>query len=69
MKITIKIQGMMCPHCEGRVRDVLYALECVELAEVSHKDDVAIVTPKGDCPHDLLRKTVEDAGYKVISIE
>ena len=69
MKITIKIQGMMCPHCEGRVRDVLSALECVELAEVSHKDDIAIVTPKGDCPHDLLRKTVEDAGYKVISIE
>ena len=69
MKITIKIEGMMCPHCEGRVRDVLSALDCVELAEVSHKDDVAIVTPKGDCPHELLRKTVTDAGYKVISIE
>jgi Cu2+-exporting ATPase len=36
MKITMKIQGMMCPHCEGRVRDVLSALDCVELAEVSH---------------------------------
>lgn len=69
MKITMKIQGMMCPHCEGRVRDVLSALDCVELAEVSHERDEAIVTPKGDCPHDLLRKTVEDAGYKVISIE
>ncbi len=69
MKITMKIQGMMCPHCEGRVRDVLSALPCVELAEVSHKDDVAIITPKGDCPHELLKKTVEDAGYKVVSIE
>lgn len=69
MKITMKIQGMMCPHCEGRVRDVLSALPCVELAEVSHKDDVAIITPKGECPHELLIKTVEDAGYKVLSVE
>ncbi len=69
MKITMKIQGMMCPHCEGRVRDVLSALDCVELAEVSHERDEAIITPKGDCPHDLLIKTVEDAGYKVISVE
>lgn len=69
MKITMKIQGMMCPHCEGRVRDVLSALDCVELAEVSHERDEAIITPKGDCPKELLIKTVEDAGYKVISVE
>ena len=69
MKITMKIQGMMCPHCEGRVRDVLSALDCVELAEVSHERDEAIITPKGECPHELLKKTVEDAGYKVISVE
>ena len=69
MKITMKIQGMMCPHCEGRVRDVLSALDCVELAEVSHERDEAIITPKGDCPRELLIKTVEDAGYKVISVE
>ena len=69
MKITMKIQGMMCPHCEGRVRDMLSALDCVELAEVSHERDEAIITPKGDCPHELLIKTVEDAGYKVISVE
>ena len=69
MKITMKIQGMMCPHCEGRVRDVLSALDCVELAEVSHERDEAIITPKGECPHELLVKTVEDAGYKVISVQ
>ena len=69
MKITMKIQGMMCPHCEGRVRDALSALDCVELAEVSHERDEAIITPKGDCPHDFLKKTVEDAGYKVLSVE
>ncbi len=69
MKITMKIQGMMCPHCEGRVRDALSALDCVELAEVSHERDEAIITPKGSCPRELLIKTVEDAGYKVISVE
>ena len=69
MKITMKIQGMMCPHCEGRVRDVLSALDCVDLAEVSHERDEAIITPKGDCPHELLVKTVEGAGYKVISVD
>ena len=69
MKITMKIQGMMCPHCEGRVRDVLSALDCVELAEVSHERDEAIITTKGDCPHELLISTVEGAGYKVISVE
>ena len=68
MKITMKIQGMMCPHCEGRVRDVLSALDCVELAEVSHERDEAIITPKGECPHELLISTVEGAGYKVIEI-
>lgn len=69
MKITMKIQGMMCPHCEGRVRDALSALDCVESVEVSHRDDIAIIIPKGDCPAELLTKTVEDAGYKVLSIE
>ena len=69
MKITMKIQGMMCPHCEGRVRDVLSALDCVELAEVSHERDEAIITPKGECPHELLISTVEGAGYKVVSVE
>ena len=69
MKITMKIQGMMCPHCEGRVRDTLNALDCVESAEVSHERDEAIVTPKGECPKETLIAAVEGAGYKVISVE
>jgi Cu2+-exporting ATPase len=69
MKITMKIEGMMCPHCEARVRDVLSNLDCVELAEVSHKDGTAVITPKGECSAELLTKTVTDAGYKVISVE
>ncbi len=69
MKITMKINGMMCPHCEARVRDLLSALECVELAEVSHKDGTAIITPKGECDKALLTSTVEAAGYAVLSVE
>ena len=69
MKITMKIQGMMCPHCEGRVRDTLNALDCVESCEVSHERDEAIVTPKGDCPKETLVSAVEGAGYKVLSVE
>ena len=69
MKITMKIHGMMCPHCEARVRDTLSALECVESAEVSHERDEAIVTPKGECNKEILVAAVEGAGYKVVSVE
>ena len=69
MKITMKIQGMMCPHCEGRVRDTLNALDCVESCEVSHERDEAIVSPKGDCPKETLVSAVEGAGYRVLSVE
>ena len=69
MKITMKIQGMMCPHCEGRVRDTLNALDCVESCQVSHERDEAIVVPKADCTKEILVSAVEGAGYKVISVE
>ena len=69
MKKNIKIEGMMCPHCEGRVRDALSALPFVESADVSHEKDQAIVVTKGDAQTETLIKTVEDAGYKVLSVE
>ena len=69
MKITMKIEGMMCPHCEGRVRDTLNALDCVESCEVSHERDEAIVIPKADCKKETLVSAVEGAGYKVLSVE
>jgi Cu2+-exporting ATPase len=69
MKITMKIQGMMCPHCEGRVRDTLNALDCVESCQVSHERDEAIVIPKANCTKEILTAAVEGAGYKVISVE
>ena len=69
MKKTMKIQGMMCPHCEGRVRDTLNALGEVEHAEVSHENDSAVVYLAVECADDVLISAVEGAGYKVISVE
>lgn len=69
MTKTMKIEGMMCPHCSGRVKKSLEALEAVELAEVSHESGIAVVTLESDVGNDVLKKTVEDAGYDVISIE
>ena len=63
------IEGMMCGHCSARVKKVLEALEQVEEAVVSHEDGTAIVTLSGEVADDVLRKTVEDQDYKVISVE
>ena len=67
MKKTLKIEGMMCPHCEATVRKALEELSQVESAEVSHEKGLAIVTLSADVSDELLRKTVEDKGYKVLS--
>ena len=69
MKKTLKIDGMMCPHCSGRVKKVLEALEAVELAEVSHESGLAIVTLCGAVSDEILKKTVEDQGYTVLAID
>jgi len=69
MKKTMKIEGMMCPHCSGRVKKCLEALEQVESAEVSHESGTAVVTLKAELADDVLKKTVEDAGYDVLGIE
>ncbi len=69
MKKTLKIEGMMCPHCSGRVKKVLEALEAVELAEVSHETGIAVVTLCGEIENDELKDVVEVQGYKVISIK
>ena len=63
------IEGMMCGHCSGRVKKVLEALPQVEEAVVSHEDGTAIVTLTEEIADDVLRKTVEDQDYKVISVE
>ncbi len=68
MKKTMKIEGMMCSHCEGRVKQSLEGLAQVAEAEVSHEKGTAVVTLTADVSNDVLKKTVEDQGYKVISI-
>ena len=67
MKRTIRIEGMMCGHCSGRVKKALEAVAGVETAEVSH--ETAEVTLRGDVSDEALAKAVTDAGYKVAGIE
>ncbi len=69
MKNTIKIEGMMCPHCEARVKSILEEMSEVESAIVSHKDGTAIVTLKEEINDEILKNVVENAGYKVLSID
>ena len=66
MKKTLKVEGMMCPHCEARVKKCLEALEGVAAADVSHVSGTATVTLSKDIADDILKKTVEDQGYKVL---
>ena len=69
MKKTMKIEGMMCVHCEARVKKALEALAAVESAEVSHEAGTAVVTLKEDTPDETLKKAVEDQDYKVLEIQ
>ena len=67
MKKTMKIEGMMCGHCTGRVEKALNALDGVQ-AEVSLEDKAAYLTIDGDVSDDTLKKAVEDEGYQVVGI-
>ena len=66
MEITLKIEGMMCPHCEANVKKTLEEFAEVREAKVSHKDGTAIVTLDADLGVATLKKAVEDKGYKVV---
>ena len=65
MTKTLNIEGMMCPHCEARVKKCLEAIDGVSSADVSYQEDRATVTLSKDVSDDVLKKTVEDAGYTV----
>ena len=69
MTKTVKIEGMMCGHCEARVKKVLEAMDGVAEAVVSHTAGTAVVTLTGDVSDELLKKTIEDQDYKVLGIE
>ena len=69
MQKPMQIEGMMCGHCEARVKKVLEALPQVDEAEVSHTAGTAVVTLNAEIDNDTLKKTVEDQDYKVVGIE
>ncbi len=69
MKVTMKIQGMMCPHCSGRVKQVLEALPGVQEADVNHETDSAVVVLSQKIEHTVLKQTVEAQGYTVTDIQ
>ncbi len=69
MKKTMTIEGMMCGHCEARVKKCLEALPQVEEAVVSHENNTAVISLNEDIDNDVLKKTVEEQDYKVISVQ
>ena len=69
MTKTMKIEGMMCGHCEAAVKKALEALDQVDTAEVSHEAGTAVVTLNAEISDDVLKKTVEEKDYKVTAIE
>ena len=69
MTKTMKIEGMMCGHCEAAVKKALEALDGVASAEVSHEKGSAVVTLDKDVDNAVLTKAVEDKDYKVVSVQ
>ena len=68
MEKTLQVEGMMCVHCEARVKKALEAVDGVESAVASHEAGTAIVTLSKDVADEVLKKAVEDQDYKVNSI-
>ena len=69
MEKTLKIEGMMCGHCEMHTKKALEALEGVVKAEVSHQTGTAVVTLEKDVSDDALKQAVADQGYQVTDIQ
>lgn len=68
-KMLMKIKGMMCGHCEARVKSTLEALSGVESADVSHEEGTAKLTLNGDVDKEVLKSAVEEQGYEVVLVE
>lgn len=69
MEKTMKIEGMMCPHCEARVKKTLEDMPQVTEAVVSHVEGTAVVKMSETVENDVLKKMIEDQGYKVLDIQ
>ena len=68
MEKTMEIKGMMCGHCEARVKKALEALPQVEEAVVSHESGTAVVKHNAETADEVLKKAVEDQDYEVSAI-
>ncbi|MBQ3705995.1 MAG: cation transporter [Clostridia bacterium] len=66
MTKTIGINGMMCAHCEARMKKALEALDGVACAVTSHEKNNAVLELTKDVPEEVLRKAVTDAGYEYV---
>ena len=64
MKVTLKVEGMMCAHCEKHVKDALEKIDGVLSAEASHKKKRAVVALEKEVDHALLIAAVKEAGYE-----
>lgn len=69
MEKTLKIEGMMCGHCEMHTRKALEAIDGVTKVEVSHKTGTAVVTLNKDVSDDVLKQAVVEQGYEVTGIQ
>ena len=67
MEKTIRIEGMMCPHCEATVKKCLESIDGVASATASHEAGTAVVILEKDVADSVLKKAVEDQGYTVLS--
>lgn len=66
MELTLKVEGMMCPHCENAVKTALEKLDSVDSAEASHTESTVKVTLNKETDTDTLKEVIENAGYKVV---
>ena len=69
LELTLHIKGMMCGHCEARVKKTLEELEHVTEAQVSHEKGTAVVCMETEVADEVLKKAVEDQGYQVENIQ
>jgi len=69
MKETVKIEGMMCPHCEANVKGALEAIDGVECATVSHQTGTAILDLSKEVEDQVIQDIIEGKDYKFLGIE
>ena len=69
MTKTLKIEGMMCEHCEARVKKTLEAIEGIESAAPDHNTDTAVITLAKEVPAEVIKAAIEAQDYKFVGME